>query len=345
MHRAGSSATRRLKHLGFTLVELLVVIAIIGILVALLLPAIQAAREAARRSECTNNLKQIGLAFHNFASTYGGFPARRWNREDQGYTGWGTFILPYVEQQSLYDQYKWEYDFFHPENKAVVETKLDVFVCPTVDRDEAIVCSGKVSPLAAPDKGTTYTVEGWIDYLASNGMTVPTTGWGEDFPTFTNSANGHQAMLDSTTLTSFANGDRSKAPRKLKDITDGLSKTLLVNETAGWPQHWIGRNRVEPNLSLGTRGSWAAWQTFVYWPYSGDGLMDANSNPTAGDLLNCAINCNNHHAVYSFHPGGAMVLLCDGSVRFVGEELSGLAFAQLTVIDDEQVITDSAFVQ
>ncbi|MCA9235228.1 MAG: DUF1559 domain-containing protein [Planctomycetales bacterium] len=324
---------------GFTLVELLVVIAIIGVLVALLLPAVQAAREAARRSQCSNNLKQLGLGFLNFESAEGGFPARRWSRADQGYTGWGTFLLPHIEQQALYDQYDWSHDFYHPVNKPVVETKLSTFVCPSVERPEPIICERPAT--LGDDKGTVYAVEGWIDYLVPNGITVPKNGFGAAFTQWDDNSNMHQAMLDSTSSTALANND-SRAARKLKDITDGLSHTLLANETAAWPQHWVGRQRVEPDLSLGNRGSWAGWQSYVYWTSSRDGTMSAQTDPTAGDLVDCGINCENLHAVYGFHPGGAMILLCDGSVRLVGEELAGLTFAQIVAIDDGQTINDAS---
>jgi prepilin-type N-terminal cleavage/methylation domain-containing protein/prepilin-type processing-associated H-X9-DG protein len=336
VHQYSAATARR----GFTLVELLVVIAIIGVLVALLLPAIQAAREAARRSECSNNLKQLGLGFLNYETAMKGFPPRRWSRDDQGYTGWGTFILPNIEEQALYDRYKWEYDFYDPANKDVVETRLSVFICPSVDRDTAITSGGNAT--VGPNKGTKFEVEGWIDYLVPNGITVPTNGFGETFPKFDNTgdnSNKHQALLDSTANTSLGNRD-SRAPRKLQDITDGLSKTLLVNETAGWPHKYLGKVRQPDDWSLANRGSWAAWQSYVYWTSSGDGTMNANSNPTGGDLVSCGVNCENQHAIYSFHPGGAMVLLCDGSVRFVSEQLSGLAFAQIVACDDEMVIND-----
>jgi prepilin-type N-terminal cleavage/methylation domain-containing protein/prepilin-type processing-associated H-X9-DG protein len=326
---------------GFTLVELLVVIAIIGILVALLLPAVQAARESARRNKCTNNLKQLGVGFLNFEAANRGFPARRWAKEDQGYTGWGTFLLPYIEEQSLADAYKWEYDFYDPENKDVVETQLSLFICPSVDREDPVISSGKATAGSAnTDKGTVYTVENAIDYLVPNGIVVPDNGFGESFPHWENSGNAHQALLDSTTNASLGNRD-SRAPRKLKDITDGLSHTLLANETAGWPQRWLGRERVYPDFAtMGTRGNWAGWQSYVYWTSSGDGTINAHTDPTAGDLANCGINCDNQFAIYGFHPGGAMILFCDGSVRFVSENLGGLAFAQIVSIDDGQVIED-----
>jgi prepilin-type N-terminal cleavage/methylation domain-containing protein/prepilin-type processing-associated H-X9-DG protein len=333
------------RSAGFTLVELLVVIAIIGILVALLLPAIQAAREAARRSQCTNNLKQLGIGFHNYESSYKGFPPRRWSASDQGYTGWGTFILPFVEEQSIYDRYNFKYDFYDPVNKDVVETKLAVFLCPTVSHENPIVITQPVTAGSAnPSKGTMFSINGWIDYLVPNGITVPTNGFGATFPPFNlngDNSNQHEALQDSSNASGLANTN-SRAPRKLKEITDGLSKTLLVNETVGWPQHYAGKfpDSVAPVVSVANRGSWAGWQSFAYWTTSSDGQQTASSNSSGGDLITCGINCENVHQIYSFHTGGAMVLFCDGSVRFVSEQLSGLAFAEIVAIDDELIIND-----
>lgn len=124
---AGSSSVR---SRGFTLIELLVVIAIIAILVGLLMPAVQQAREAARRASCRNNLKQIALAIHNYESAYTVLSPRRiltaGNRR-----GWGPSILPYLEQANLQAQYRFDKDFYAPENASVIRTPLGVFMCPS----------------------------------------------------------------------------------------------------------------------------------------------------------------------------------------------------------------------
>ncbi len=346
-------AIHKREPAAFTLIELLVVITIIGILVGLILPAVQAAREAARRMQCGNNLRQLGIGFHNFECANGGFPPRRWAASDSGYTGWGTFLLPFIEQQNLYATYNWKYDFYDPVNKAVVETNLPLFVCPSTPRSTDIVCGGKATTGSVnSDRSTVFTVNGRIDYLAPNGFIAPPDSWGLSVAKFSDSTNKHEAMLDSSSTATLASA-QSRAPRRLADIKDGLSNTLLINETAGWPHQFLGRQRQQADdysstnpvlshtgYSIPNRGSWAGWQSYSYLTHSADGLLAASSSVSNGDLVACAINGKNDAQPYSFHVGGAFVLFCDGSVRFVGENLSPLAFSQIVYIDDWQVISD-----
>src|SRR5262245_339279 len=118
---------------GFTLVELLVVIAIIAVLIALLVPAVQKVREAANKAQCQNNLKQLGLALHNYHGCYLQFPPG-------GVTtptlhGWGTYILPYIGQQPLYERYHWDLSHHELQNQDVAATQLDIFQCPSAEPD------------------------------------------------------------------------------------------------------------------------------------------------------------------------------------------------------------------
>jgi prepilin-type N-terminal cleavage/methylation domain-containing protein/prepilin-type processing-associated H-X9-DG protein len=319
------------RRSGFTLVELLVVIAIIGVLVALLLPAVQAAREAARRMQCQNNLKQMGLAFQNHENAKGGFPPRRFSSPAHGYTGWGLFILPYMEQGALYEKYDFRYDYYDPVNKPLTETTLKVYVCPSAPHIPKITSAGPATEGSAnPNKSTTLQVEGLMDYLVPNGMTVPTTGWGTQFQTPGNAA---QSLLDSSTSFNGA-AAINYATRRLAEITDGTSNTLLVNETAGWPQNFKGKVRTYPDKAPSNRGNWAAWQSLSYATYSRDGMLSSSANPTSGDLVNCAVNCSNQNQIYGFHPGGGNVLYCDGSVRLASEQMPGIVFAQIVTIND-----------
>ena len=113
---------------AFTLVELLVVIAIIGILVALLLPAVQAAREAARRISCQNNLKQLGLAIHNYHDTHKALPPTRTSLPRHT---WAPFLFPFIEQSNLYDQYNWNVNWNDPRNQPAIATSVSTFRCPS----------------------------------------------------------------------------------------------------------------------------------------------------------------------------------------------------------------------
>jgi prepilin-type N-terminal cleavage/methylation domain-containing protein/prepilin-type processing-associated H-X9-DG protein len=134
------SPARRPRQGGFTLIELLVVIAIIGILVALLLPAVQNAREAARRTSCINNLRQIGIALHNYHDTFATFPAGGWialpgqPQTARMNIGWSAAVLPGLEQRALFDSINFDFPYNNPANATAAGTVLDVYLCPSEPR-------------------------------------------------------------------------------------------------------------------------------------------------------------------------------------------------------------------
>ncbi len=283
---------------GFTLIELLVVIAIIGVLIGLLLPAVQAAREAARRAQCSNNLKQIGLAFHNYASIHDAFPPTAFSKippvqpNAEYFGGWGVQILGYLEQAPAYQAYNFSFGFHVPANQTAVNTTMSVYLCPSSPRPNASV-AGLISftgTTGTPDF-TQSAAAG--DYFTARAYSEP---FGTDYP----------GALDPST------------PIALRSILDGLSNTMLTFESAGKPDYyeqgryvhgfpWASATNIVDKAWY--FGPWASFQNMRIATFAG-GAYQYNGN--------CVINCHNgFNAAYSWHPGGINALSCDGSVRFL----------------------------
>ena len=254
---------------GFTLVELLVVIAIIGILMALLIPAVQAAREAARRTQCRNNLKQFGLALQTHHEFRKGLPAAR-STIPAGH-GWCVDLLPFLEQSSLQRIYDFKKHYYDPANQEAVLTTARGFQCPsTVNQDRLVrLSSGNSNTWIEPP---IYGAGG--DYFVHH-MTI----------TKSDGTTGNPPLAAFNTLTPFSK------------ITDGLSYTIIVNELAGRPDLYV--RGAQHGGEYTSQKGWAAWAGYQSMPlraWTADGL----SNGWA-----CAVNCNNHSGIYSFHPSGA----------------------------------------
>lgn len=283
---------------GFTLIELLVVIAIIAILVALLLPAVQQAREAARRVSCKNNLKQIGLALHNYHDANRSFPpffiSRSGNPSriadvDKG-ANWLVFLLPYVDQAPLYSQ--WNFNIPANQNPGR-STELSIFKCPSDPQSTGNFCS--------------YAGGGWA--RGNYGMNVSPCNFGV----------GGRSQLGGI------GGANSVA--RIRDVTDGTSNTVAVDEIrAGVNQQDLRGSWAMPGLSAGTAAMF------------NDASAPNNREPFSDDMENCAVsgqlgnssqgmgcfdsNSTGQMAARSVHIGGLHLLMTDGSVRFVSENIN-----------------------
>jgi prepilin-type N-terminal cleavage/methylation domain-containing protein/prepilin-type processing-associated H-X9-DG protein len=302
---------------GFTLVELLVVIAIIGTLVGLLLPAIQKSRETAHRLACQNNLKQIGQATMNFENANGALPPRC--RTSVPYRGWGPMLLPYMEETSLAKLYNYNLDFWDAGNASAVAMPVAIFSCPSArwGRTVAIITDDD-----APVPGIATGSIGAIgDYFAPNSVDA-----------FWLPPDKYALASDELESPAMAVDRR----RPLREITDGTSRTLLVSELAGRPEHWIlGRLADSSTLRFPNWwGPWASYNSCIYKTWSDDGQ-------TPGGF--CTINCNNSWGIYAFHIGGANALFVDGSVHFLAVGLDRDIFAALVTRAGGEIFDGNLF--
>jgi prepilin-type N-terminal cleavage/methylation domain-containing protein len=319
------------RQAGFTLVELLVVIAIIGVLVALLLPAVQAAREAARRTQCTNNLKQLGLSLHNFHDVNKIFPAADDELINSPVTGsnvwnasWMTHILPYIEQQPLFALYRFDKDWqdsaTNDAANGPVKTNIKTFLCPS-----------------APTRNTrpANANRGNTDYAATTEREFPnpflnagqSSAVSQSDPNFIGVL-GHNKLL--------ALGVMSPANRRMASITDGTSNTFLVAECAGRNTYWWMGKRQATTIS---NGPWAnpGARIQIGGCDPANSNYPLNTNNVAGPR---AVNCINSKEIYAFHPSGACVVLADASVRLVSANLDlNIAYALLTRERGETIAT------
>jgi prepilin-type N-terminal cleavage/methylation domain-containing protein len=292
-------AMPRGKRAGFTLVELLVVIAIIGILVALLLPAIQAAREAVRRASCQNNLRQLGIALHNYHDVLGELPP---SRIPTPLNNWMALTLPFIEQKNVQDLYHFDKDWSAVENQPAVRTKIKILICPSA--------SGGPERLDQFASGRFAAVS---DYATPAGTTA-----------LVYSANSLPAPTDLRGIINGLEGIR------LAQILDGTAQTILVIEDGGRPAHWLRGRQGPPNSNnscgnadvSGGRVTGSAWA---------DPAGDLPLHSFAASGLSCpgpcVMNCTNNNEPYSFHPSGMNVIFADGGSRFISESVSIHVFA------------------
>jgi len=346
----GTSRVCRRFRGGFTLVELLVVIAIIGILIALLLPAVQAAREAARRSQCTNNLKQLALGLHNYHDTHKLFPfAWMLDLRNLNCQGWGPRVLPFIEQVPLYQAYDSRVpsvneaaaietgfsDAVAKKNVALISTPLSVFVCASTPGGgpEGRIYTGRI-PQGSVGFGLPPVTLTWT---AAPTDYCPATGVRGDFANLAYAGNAggsrHGALRPATPFES--------APSSMADIKDGTPSTILLGERVGGPDIWwkgkaIPRDYMGGVMHGANGGGWGDFLNGEHWLRGA--LYDGTPGPDGGP---CGINCSSMRGdgFYGFHPGGCQFAYCDGSVRFLAENSAQIILAGMITREKGEVFS------
>jgi prepilin-type N-terminal cleavage/methylation domain-containing protein/prepilin-type processing-associated H-X9-DG protein len=308
---------------GFTLIELLVVIAIIAILIGLLLPAVQKVREAADRMSCQNNLKQLGLALHNYANSNNNmFPASRVTVSgDAKFRSWTPLALPFVEAEATAKQWDFSIKWNAGNNMTVSKTNFKLFSCPSTPGNR-LVPTGTAPTLTEPSlAGVTL---GYGDYGSVNAIRrrFYTANGVPNFP------------IAGTAAGAEAPGALQKVnPMPILGITDGLSNTILLAEDAGRPtvfQKGFGNTGVNTEDGFG----WAD-------PDAGcsiDGVVPGIKGVKWATGGTCIMNCTSDSELFSFHSGGINVTMADGSVRFVSEQLTAATLAALVTANAGDIV-------
>lgn len=361
------------KRNAFTLIELLVVVAVIAVLISLLLPAVQSAREAARRSQCVNNLKQIGLAAHNFESIRGTFPRSGEHNlpvnsqmyKTQDFHSTFTMILATIEQGNVYNQFNLQLPYNFSGNTTASSVAIATFLCPTnalaSDRNEGkdSVGFGCIDYATAPyteimPNGTTKWQAGYVGGVpeagALTGNSYPVSAYSTYNCAGCSSSKTYQ--IDPAKVLS-GEVDVFKGVA-ISVITDGTSNTAMFYEDTGRSPKMQGNgNYAAPTTDYGpdlnapapyVQGARRSWR----WgdPDNAAGVSSGiNNNKTAGFGKGCdwgVHDCGPNNEIFSWHTGGANVCMSDGSVRFIKETTSpAIVRALITRAGGEVISADS----
>lgn len=303
---------------AFSLVELLTVIAIISILVGLLLPAVQAAREASRRTTCTNNMRQIGIALHSFHSAHKVFPAAGWTIAGSGnprgkFVGWRALTLPYLEEEALRRIYDFNVHWWEGSNLTTGGVPISVFQCPSVPERLLVISAVAKAPRPAIN---------FPQPLAPN-----------DYEVIMGVQPSVNSDLYATATTNRSAMFRNSAIR-VTQIRDGASGTILIAECAARPLTHRGRTP-RPDLPNDQGQGWIDSEG----PFSLDGSNADGSQQGQGPLLTpIAINATNFNEPYSFHEGGGNFLFADGHLEFLHDTIKLEALAALCTRSGGEIV-------
>jgi prepilin-type N-terminal cleavage/methylation domain-containing protein/prepilin-type processing-associated H-X9-DG protein len=306
------------RRRGFTLIELLVVIAIIGVLIALLLPAVQSAREAARRAQCVNNLKQIALAAQNYHDINGCFPGGSYSGTLYNPPHWASYpenfscfvrMMPFFEQQPMYNATNFSLCSADPANLTIAGVKISTLICPSDTKNDTIQL-----PATRASSGV---VPGWS---FNEIYPLPPGVWMQAYTSYAGNAGtftfGYSKLMPDAVLQQFNGVIYNDSTVKMADITDGTSNTFLFGE------HSKGQLFIlDPGYAI-SDGSWNSGRWY-------DTLFSTLYPLNLGYGNNVAIGQNLYYdppTAGSLHPGGANFAFCDGSVHFIKNSISSWSF-------------------
>jgi prepilin-type N-terminal cleavage/methylation domain-containing protein/prepilin-type processing-associated H-X9-DG protein len=335
--------------LGFTLIELLVVIAIIAVLIALLLPAVQAAREAARRAKCTNNMKQIGLAIANYESAIGcivpgyistnlphGWPGVPGYDPDPATgdngPGWGwlALLLPFAEQTPLYNAANVNLPTWVADNGTVVKVQINIYLCPSANNPTP-TCSMVDANLNLLPVANQQFARANYQY---------SQGWNDS---------GMPASVNPDDVVKGCNGPIYRNSHiTYAAVTDGLSNTVVAGEKTPYlaDASWVGIIPGYRHFAYNAFASAGTGGLGVNYDYS-SAILTVHSGPSLYEspVVIHPPNSPLGHTdeMYSLHPGGANVLMGDGSVRFIKQSINLLAWQALSSRSNGEVISADAY--